>query len=175
MYKHFASSDRIFFPLELEEIFLYLIYVLKLCVHRMVWKYWVFLVNELCRVVTLQKAWSCLYKWIDIEVFAQPCCLFWYTVFFVVVVFLSETAKNSVLHVKADVHKSLDSYASSLARAIEADVKISLFGEGALPGALFPARTLPGSGMNTRRGIRPHASQRLQLQSIDEGNIWQKN
>lgn len=103
--------------------------------------------------------------------FAQPCCLFLYTGFFFLVVFLSETAKNSVLHVKADVHKSLDSYASSLARAIEADVKISLFGEGALPGALFPARTLPGSGMNTRRGIRPHASQRLQLQSIDEGNI----
>ncbi|OXB57056.1 hypothetical protein ASZ78_015094 [Callipepla squamata] len=84
---------------------------------------------------------------------------------------LRETAKNSVLHVKADVHKSLDSYASSLARAIEADVKISLFGEGALPGALFPVRTLPGSSMNTRRAIRPHAGQRLQLQSIDEGNI----
>ncbi|KAM9277881.1 G-protein coupled receptor 161 [Cariama cristata] len=84
---------------------------------------------------------------------------------------IKEAAKNSVLHVKAEVHKSLDSYASSLARAIEADVKISLFGEDALPGALFPVRTLPGSSMNTRRGIRPHASQRLKLQSIDEGNI----
>ncbi|XP_009986806.1 PREDICTED: G-protein coupled receptor 161 [Tauraco erythrolophus] len=84
---------------------------------------------------------------------------------------IKEAAKNSVLHVKAEVHKSLDSYASSLARAIEADVKMSLFGEDALPGALFPVRTLPGSSMNTRRGIRPHASQRLQLQSIDEGNI----
>ncbi|XP_064323125.1 G-protein coupled receptor 161 isoform X4 [Phalacrocorax carbo] len=82
-----------------------------------------------------------------------------------------EAAKNSVLHVKAEVHKSLDSYASSLARAIEADVKMSLFGEDALPGDLFPVRTLPGSSMNTRRGIRPHASQRLQLQSIDEGSI----
>ncbi|XP_065532698.1 G-protein coupled receptor 161 isoform X2 [Lathamus discolor] len=84
---------------------------------------------------------------------------------------IKESAKNSVLHVKAEVHKSLDSYASSLARAIEADVKISLFGEDALAGALFPARTLPGSTVNTRRGVRPHASQRLKLQSIDEGNI----
>ncbi|XP_065487471.1 G-protein coupled receptor 161 isoform X2 [Caloenas nicobarica] len=84
---------------------------------------------------------------------------------------IKDAANNSVLHVKAEVHKSLDSYASSLARAIEADVKISLFGESALPGALFAVRTLPGSSMNTRRGIRPHASQRLQLQSIDEGNI----
>nr|XP_013805590.1 PREDICTED: G-protein coupled receptor 161 isoform X2 [Apteryx mantelli mantelli] len=84
---------------------------------------------------------------------------------------IKEAAKNSVLHVKAEVHKSLDSYASSLAKAIEADVKISLFGEEALPGALFPVRTLPGSSMNTRRSTRPHASQRLQLQSIDEGNI----
>lgn len=85
--------------------------------------------------------------------------------------FFSEAAKNSVLHVKAEVHKSLDSYAASLARAIEADVKLSLFGEDALPGALFPLRTLAGSSGNTRRGARPHASQRLKLQSIDEGNI----
>ncbi|XP_064577629.1 G-protein coupled receptor 161 isoform X3 [Zonotrichia leucophrys gambelii] len=82
-----------------------------------------------------------------------------------------EAAKNSVLHVKAEVHKSLDSYAASLARAIEADVKLSLFGEDALPGALFPSWTLAGSSGNIRRGARPHASQRLKLQSIDEGNI----
>ncbi|XP_014734125.1 PREDICTED: G-protein coupled receptor 161 isoform X3 [Sturnus vulgaris] len=82
-----------------------------------------------------------------------------------------EAAKNSVLHVKAEVHKSLDSYAASLARAIEADVKLSLFGEDALPGALFPLWTPAGSSANTRRGARPHASQRLKLQSIDEGNI----
>ncbi|XP_041320037.1 G-protein coupled receptor 161 [Pyrgilauda ruficollis] len=84
---------------------------------------------------------------------------------------IKEAAKNTVLHVKAEVHKSLDSYAASLARAIEADVKLSLFGEDALPGALFPSWTLAGSSGYTRRGARPHASQRLKLQSIDEGNI----
>ncbi|NXQ48508.1 GP161 protein, partial [Catharus fuscescens] len=84
---------------------------------------------------------------------------------------IKEAAKNSVLHVKAEVHKSLDSYAASLARAIEADVKLSLFGEDALPGALFPLWTPAGSSANSRRGARPHASQRLKLQSIDEGNI----
>ncbi|XP_074855892.1 G-protein coupled receptor 161 isoform X2 [Carettochelys insculpta] len=84
---------------------------------------------------------------------------------------VKEAAKNSVLHVKAEVHKSLDSYASSLAKAIEADVKISLFGENALPGAFFPVRTLPGSNAGVRRGGRAQAGQRLQLQSIDEGNI----
>ena len=36
---------------------------------------------------------------------------------------------------KADVHKSLDSYATSLAKAIEAEAKINLFGEEALPGS----------------------------------------
>ncbi|NXQ32412.1 GP161 protein, partial [Alaudala cheleensis] len=84
---------------------------------------------------------------------------------------IKEAAKNSVLHVKAEVHKSLDSYAASLARAIEADVKLSLFGEEALPGALFPLWAQAGSTGNPRRAARPHASQRLKLQSIDEGNI----
>uniref|UniRef100_A0A674JVC1 G protein-coupled receptor 161 n=2 Tax=Terrapene triunguis TaxID=2587831 RepID=A0A674JVC1_9SAUR len=84
---------------------------------------------------------------------------------------IKEAAKNSVLHVKAEVHKSLDSYASSLAKAIEADVKISLFGEDALPGSLFPSRTIPGGNVGARRGGRAQAGQRLQLQSIDEGNI----
>ncbi|KAL9867850.1 LOW QUALITY PROTEIN: G-protein coupled receptor 161 [Geothlypis trichas] len=84
---------------------------------------------------------------------------------------IKEAAKNSVLHVKAEVHKSLDSYAASLARAIEADVKLSLFGGRCLPGALFPSWTLAGSSGNIRRGARPHASQRLKLQSIDEGNV----
>ncbi|XP_025066682.1 G-protein coupled receptor 161 isoform X2 [Alligator sinensis] len=84
---------------------------------------------------------------------------------------IKEAAKNPVLHVKAEVHKSLESYASSLAKAIEADVKISLFGEDALPGSLFPVKTVPGSNVGTRRGGRAHISQRLQLQSIDEGNI----
>lgn len=84
---------------------------------------------------------------------------------------IKEAAKNSILHVKAEVHKSLDSYAASLARAIEAEAKINLFGEEALPGVLFPARTVPGAGPGGRRGSRALASQRLQLQSIEEGNI----
>ncbi|XP_047376817.1 G-protein coupled receptor 161 isoform X3 [Sciurus carolinensis] len=84
---------------------------------------------------------------------------------------IKEAAKNSILHVKAEVHKSLDSYAASLARAIEAEAKINLFGEEALPGVLFPARTTPGAGPGGRRGSRALASQRLQLQSIEEGNV----
>ncbi|XP_030439225.1 G-protein coupled receptor 161 [Gopherus evgoodei] len=88
---------------------------------------------------------------------------------------IKEAAKNSILHVKAEVHKSLDSYASSLAKAIEADVKVSLFGEDALPGSLFPLRTVPGGNVGARRGGRAQAGQRLPLQSIDEGNISQEH
>ncbi|XP_050814802.1 G-protein coupled receptor 161 isoform X2 [Gopherus flavomarginatus] len=88
---------------------------------------------------------------------------------------IKEAAKNSILHVKAEVHKSLDSYASSLAKAIEADVKVSLFGEDALPGSLFPLRTVPGGNVGARRGSRAQAGQRLPLQSIDEGNISQEH
>lgn len=72
---------------------------------------------------------------------------------------------------KAEVHKSLDSYAASLAKAIEVEAKINLFGEEALPGVLFTARTAPGGGYGGRRGSRTLASQRLQLQSIAEGNV----
>lgn len=84
---------------------------------------------------------------------------------------VKEAARNPILHVRADVHKSLDSYAASLAKAIEAEAKINLFGEEALPGVLLAARTVPGAGFGSRRGSRTLASQRLQLQSIDEGNI----
>ena len=73
--------------------------------------------------------------------------------------------------VKADVHKSLDSYATSLAKAIEAEAKINLFGEEALPGVLLTARTVPGIGFGSRRGSRTLAGQRLQLQSIEEGDV----
>ncbi|XP_063109692.1 G-protein coupled receptor 161 isoform X2 [Cavia porcellus] len=82
-----------------------------------------------------------------------------------------KAARNSILHVKAEVHKSLDSYAASLAKAIEVEAKINLFGEEALPGVLFTARTAPGGGYGGRRGSRTLASQRLQLQSIAEGNV----
>ncbi|KAJ6662252.1 hypothetical protein lerEdw1_012415, partial [Lerista edwardsae] len=84
---------------------------------------------------------------------------------------IKEAAKNSVLHVKAEVHKSLDSYASSLAKAIEADVRIALFGGDALPGSLFPGRSVTGSNACARRGGgKTHVGQRLQLQCIEEGN-----
>ncbi|XP_059136538.1 G-protein coupled receptor 161 [Peromyscus eremicus] len=84
---------------------------------------------------------------------------------------IKEAAKNSVLHVKAEVHKSLDSYAASLAKAIEAEAKINLFGEEALPGVLFTARTVPGASFGGRRGSRTLLNQRLPLQSIEEGGI----
>lgn len=84
---------------------------------------------------------------------------------------IKEAAKNSILHVKAEVHKSLDSYAASLAKAIETEAKINLFGEEALPGVLFTARTVPGAGFGGRRGSRTLVNQRLQLQSIKEGNV----
>uniref|UniRef100_A0A8C6XR79 G protein-coupled receptor 161 n=1 Tax=Naja naja TaxID=35670 RepID=A0A8C6XR79_NAJNA len=83
---------------------------------------------------------------------------------------IKEAAKNSILHVKAEVHKSLDSYASSLAKAIETDVRITLFGGDALSGSLFPARTVTGNNGSVRRGGRVHIGQKIQLQSIDEGN-----
>ncbi|XP_028937289.1 G-protein coupled receptor 161 [Ornithorhynchus anatinus] len=83
---------------------------------------------------------------------------------------IKEAARNSVVHVRAEVHKSLDSYAASLARAIEADAKISLFGGEALLGVPGPGRTVAGGGLGGRRGSRTLAGQRLQLQSIDEGS-----
>ncbi|XP_045045818.2 G-protein coupled receptor 161 isoform X2 [Desmodus rotundus] len=82
-----------------------------------------------------------------------------------------KAARNPILHVKADVHKSLDSYADSLAKAIEAEAKVNLFGEEALPGVLLVARTVPGAGFGGRQGGRMPVSQRHQLQSIEEGNI----
>ncbi|XP_013924787.1 PREDICTED: G-protein coupled receptor 161 isoform X3 [Thamnophis sirtalis] len=82
---------------------------------------------------------------------------------------IKEAAKNSI-HVKAEVHKSLDSYASSLAKAIETDVRITLFGGDALSGFLFPARTAAGINGSARRGGRVHIGQKIQLQSIEEGN-----
>lgn len=72
---------------------------------------------------------------------------------------------------KAEVHKSLDSYAASLAKAIEAEAKINLFGEEALPGVLFTARAVPGASFGGCRGSRTLVNQRLQLQSIKEGNV----
>lgn len=71
---------------------------------------------------------------------------------------------------KADVHKSLDSYAASLARAIEAEAKMNLFGEDALPGVLVAVRPGLGPGFGGRRGSRTPGP-RPQLQSIEEGDV----
>ena len=65
---------------------------------------------------------------------------------------------------QAEIHKSLDSFASCLAKAIESDVKFTLFGEEtALPGGLSATKTMP----------RPRYidGQRLRLESIDEGIV----
>ncbi|XP_055964525.1 G-protein coupled receptor 161 [Sorex fumeus] len=81
---------------------------------------------------------------------------------------VKDASRNAILHVKADVHKSLDSYAASLARAIEAEAKMNLFGEEALPGVLVAVRPSPVPGFGGRRGSRTPGP-RPQLQSIEEG------
>uniref|UniRef100_A0A3Q2XFE0 G protein-coupled receptor 161b n=1 Tax=Hippocampus comes TaxID=109280 RepID=A0A3Q2XFE0_HIPCM len=66
------------------------------------------------------------------------------------------------VQVHAEVHKSLDTFASCLAKAIESDAKLTLFGDIlAAPASLFTARVAP----------RPRYldGQRLRLESIDEG------
>lgn len=81
--------------------------------------------------------------------------------------FFSSSAENtntSSVQVQAEVHKSLDTFASCLAKAIESDAKLTLFGEDlALPGGLFTTRAAP----------RPRYldGQRLRLESIDEGIV----
>ncbi|KAM6985096.1 G-protein coupled receptor 161 [Aplochiton taeniatus] len=70
----------------------------------------------------------------------------------------------SSVQVHAEIHKSLDSFASCLAKAIESDAKLTLFGEDMpLHGGSFTARVTP----------RPRYldGQRLRLESIDEGIV----
>lgn len=68
----------------------------------------------------------------------------------------------SSVEVHAEIHKSLDTFAACLAKAIESDAKLTLFGE-ALPAGLF----------TTRAAQRPRYldGQRLRLESIDEGIV----
>lgn len=76
----------------------------------------------------------------------------------------SSAENTSSVQVHAEVHKSLDTFASCLAKAIESDAKLTLFGEElALPGGLFTTRAAP----------RPRYldGQRLRLESIDEGIV----
>ncbi|XP_069010183.1 G-protein coupled receptor 161 [Embiotoca jacksoni] len=76
----------------------------------------------------------------------------------------SKAENTSSVQVHAEVHKCLDTFASCLAKAIESDAKLTLFGEDlALPGGLFTTRAAP----------RPRYldGQRLRLESIDEGIV----
>ncbi|XP_076857612.1 G-protein coupled receptor 161 [Brachyhypopomus gauderio] len=71
----------------------------------------------------------------------------------------------AVVQVTADVHKSLDSFATRLAQAIESDAKLHLFGERTgVPNSLPPAR-------QPQRGARSLDGQRLRMESIDEGIV----
>lgn len=76
----------------------------------------------------------------------------------------SKAESTSPVQVHAEVHKSLDAFASCLAKAIETDAKLTLFGEElSLQGGLFTSRAAP----------RPRYldGQRLRLESIDEGIV----
>ncbi|KAI1885087.1 hypothetical protein AGOR_G00216580 [Albula goreensis] len=82
-----------------------------------------------------------------------------------------ENSSPSTIQVKAEIHKSLDSFASCLAKAIESDAKMQLFGEEVLSGALFSARATLGMTAAGLRGPRYLDGQRLRLESIDEGIV----
>ncbi|XP_051998334.1 G-protein coupled receptor 161 isoform X2 [Xyrauchen texanus] len=71
----------------------------------------------------------------------------------------------STVQVTADIHKSLDSFAFSLAKAIENDAKLQLLGEWTqIPTSLFTV-------LNTQRGPRYLDGKRLRMEIIDEGNV----
>ncbi|KAG9348954.1 hypothetical protein JZ751_029271 [Albula glossodonta] len=82
-----------------------------------------------------------------------------------------KNSSSSTIQVKAEIHKSLDSFASCLAKAIESDAKMQLFGEEVLSGALFSARATLGMTAAGLRGPRYLDGQRLRLESIDEGIV----
>ncbi|XP_077435188.1 G-protein coupled receptor 161 isoform X2 [Vanacampus margaritifer] len=80
----------------------------------------------------------------------------------------SKAEHAASVQVHAEVHKSLDTFASCLAKAIESDAKLTLFGDIlAVPAGLFVARSAP----------RPRYldGQRLRLESIDEGIVKDDN
>uniref|UniRef100_A0A096LWZ0 G protein-coupled receptor 161b n=1 Tax=Poecilia formosa TaxID=48698 RepID=A0A096LWZ0_POEFO len=77
----------------------------------------------------------------------------------------SKAENSSSAQVHAEVHKSLDSFASCLAKAIESDAKLALFEQSLSPqgGGLFVTRGAPKP--------RHPDGQRLRLESIDEGIV----
>ncbi|XP_028655572.1 G-protein coupled receptor 161 [Erpetoichthys calabaricus] len=78
---------------------------------------------------------------------------------------------HSPVQVAAEVHSSLDSYASCLAKVIETDAKFALFGNKGTD-TLLTGRAVQG---NTPRGPRYLNGQRLRLESIDEGIVYDGN
>lgn len=82
------------------------------------------------------------------------------------------SADASMVQVKAELHNSLDTFASCLAKAIESDAKLQIFGEETSTTMLLP--TLPGAlftSRNLQRGPRYLDGQRLRMESIDEGIV----
>uniref|UniRef100_A0A3P8UWL1 G protein-coupled receptor 161b n=1 Tax=Cynoglossus semilaevis TaxID=244447 RepID=A0A3P8UWL1_CYNSE len=72
-----------------------------------------------------------------------------------------ENTNSSSVQVHAEVHKSLDTFASCLAKAIESDAKLTMFGEEmTLPGVFVPKaaatrpRYLDGQRLRLERGLR---------------------
>lgn len=78
--------------------------------------------------------------------------------------FISSAENTSSVQVHAEAHKSLDSFASRLAEAIESDAKL----------ALFEQTLAPQGGLLVMRGTQKPRyldGQRLRLESIDEGIV----
>lgn len=93
---------------------------------------------------------------------ASPNTLYLFFFFFFFV--SAENSNPTCVQIHAEVHKSLDAFASCLAKAIENDAKLTLFGEDlTLSGGIFSSRAAP----------RPRYldGQRLRLESIDEGIV----
>uniref|UniRef100_S4RIS7 G protein-coupled receptor 161a n=1 Tax=Petromyzon marinus TaxID=7757 RepID=S4RIS7_PETMA len=85
---------------------------------------------------------------------------------------LREQSRHEPVEVRAEVHSTLDSFASSLAQAIAADAKFSIFGDASrLDGVSSVIAVGPGSVHGCRRGSRTSVGQRPRLESIDEGIV----
>ncbi|KAG7255349.1 hypothetical protein CRUP_015894 [Coryphaenoides rupestris] len=85
----------------------------------------------------------------------------------------AEGAIPSTLQVHAEIHKSLDSFAAGLARAIESDARLVLFWNDSttLLGGTFPGRSVSVGAVPAATRPRYLDGQRLRLESIDEGIV----